>query len=95
LKRETAPDARFIFLTERRGPMTANGFARMLTRTAESIKFPLKVHPHMLRHGVGFKLANAGTDTRTIQQYLGHKDIKHTVRYTELAPTRFNGFWKD
>jgi site-specific recombinase XerD len=95
LKRESAPDARFVFLTERGGPMTANSFGRMLTRTAESIDFPLKVHPHMLRHGVGFKLANAGHDTRAIQHYLGHKDIKHTVRYTELAPTRFNGFWKD
>src|SRR3954447_11613496 len=78
LKRESAPDARFVFLTERGGPMTANSFARMLTRTAESIDFPLKVHPHMLRHGVGFKLANAGHDTRAIQHYLGHKDIKHT-----------------
>src|SRR3954467_3365362 len=95
LKRESPPDARFVFLTERGGPMTANSFGRMLTRTAESIDFPLKVHPHMLRHGVGFKLANAGHDTRAVQHYLGHKDIKHTVRYTELTPTRFNGFWKD
>jgi type 1 fimbriae regulatory protein FimB/type 1 fimbriae regulatory protein FimE len=95
LRRETELGTRFVFLTERGGPMTANGFARMLSRTAESIEFPLKVHPHMLRHGVGFKLANAGYDTRAIQHYLGHKDIKHTVRYTELAPTRFNGFWKD
>ena len=95
LKRESAPNSRFVFLTERGGPMTANSFGRMLTRTAESIEFPLKVHPHMLRHGVGFKLANAGHDTRAIQHYLGHKDIKHTVRYTELAPTRFNSFWKD
>ena len=46
-------------------------------------------HPHMLRHACGFKLANDGVDTRTIQAYLGHKSIQHTVRYTELAPTRF------
>src|SRR4051794_30276512 len=84
LKRESPPDARFVFLTERGGPMTANSCGRMLTRTAESTDFPLKVHPHMLRHGVGFKLANAGHDTRAIQHYLGHKDIKHTVRYTAL-----------
>ena len=46
-------------------------------------------HPHMLRHACGYKLANEGIDTRTIQGYLGHKSIQHTVRYTELAPTRF------
>jgi hypothetical protein len=40
-------------------------------------------------------LANNGTDTRTIQVYLGHKDIRHTVRYTELSPVRFKGLWKD
>ena len=50
---------------------------------------------HMLRHACGFKLANDGVDTRALQAYLGHKSIQHTVRYTELAPTRFKGFWRD
>ena len=49
----------------------------------------------MLRHSCGYKLANDGHDTRALQHYLGHKNIQHTVRYTELAPDRFNGFWKD
>jgi type 1 fimbriae regulatory protein FimE len=53
------------------------------------------VHPHMLRHAAGFKLANQGVDTRALQQYLGHKNIQHTVRYTELSPERFRDFWKD
>ena len=53
------------------------------------------VHPHMLRHACGFKLANDGVDTRSLQAYLGHKNIQHTVRYTELAPTRFKNFWRD
>ncbi len=53
------------------------------------------VDPHMLRHACGFKLANDGHDTRAIQHYLGHKNIQHTVRYTELAADRFNGFWED
>jgi integrase len=51
--------------------------------------------PHMLRHATGFYLANAGQDTRAIQLYLGHKNIQHTVRYTELLPQRFKDFWKD
>lgn len=48
----------------------------------------LKVHPHMLRHACGFALANAGHDTCALQAYLGHRNIQHTVRYTELAPNR-------
>jgi hypothetical protein len=50
---------------------------------------PFPVHPHMLRHGCGYALANAGHDTRALQAYLGHKNIQHTVRYTEMAPDRF------
>jgi type 1 fimbriae regulatory protein FimB/type 1 fimbriae regulatory protein FimE len=42
-----------------------------------------------------YKLANDGQDTRAIQAYLGHRNINHTVRYTELSPERFRGFWKD
>jgi type 1 fimbriae regulatory protein FimB/type 1 fimbriae regulatory protein FimE len=60
---------------------------------AAGIDFP--VHPHMLRHATGFYLANAGQDTRSIQLYLGHKNIQHTVRYTELSPQGFKDFWKD
>ena len=50
---------------------------------------------HMLRHAAGYKLAGDGHDTRSIQDYLGHKNIQHTVRYTELSPTRFKDFWRD
>ena len=57
-------------------------------------KFTFLVHSHMLRHACGFKLANDDVDTRALQAYLGHKSIQHTVRYTELAPTRFKGFWR-
>ena len=57
-------------------------------------KFKFGVHPHMLRHACGYALANRGHDTRALQAYLGHKNIQHTVRYTELAPDRFKDFWK-
>ena len=55
---------------------------------------PFPVHTHMLRHGCGYALANAGHDTRAIQAWLGHANIQHTVRYTELAPQRFASFWR-
>jgi site-specific recombinase XerD len=59
------------------------------------LSLPFQVHAHMIRHATGYKLANAGKDTRSIQGYLGHKDIRHTVRYTELSPTGFKNFWPD
>lgn len=49
----------------------------------------------MLRHACGYKLANDGHDTRSLQHYLGHENIQHTVRYSDLGPDRFKGFWKD
>jgi integrase len=85
----------FVFVSERGAPFTTAGFARMIQRAAASGGLGLKVHPHMLRHAAGFALANAGHDTRAIQAYLGHRNIQHTVRYTELAPDRFKHFWKD
>jgi type 1 fimbriae regulatory protein FimE len=88
-------ESRHVFLTERRSPMSAAGFRKMLGRTAEGSEFPFPVHPHMLRHACGYKLANDGQDTRALQHYLGHKNIQHTVRYTELSPERFKSFWED
>jgi type 1 fimbriae regulatory protein FimB/type 1 fimbriae regulatory protein FimE len=65
----------------------------MVERAAQAAGLEaLKVHPHMLRHARGYKLANDGQDTRAIQGYLGHKSISNTVKYTELAPNRFAGF---
>ena len=75
--------------------LTAAGFRKMLSRLAVSAKFQFSVHPHMLRHACGYKLANDGRDTRALQHYLGHKNIMHTVRYTELSPERFKNFWED
>jgi integrase len=84
LQREQEPN-RYLFLSERGAPMSAVGFRRMITRLGEAAKMPFSVHPHMLRHACGFKLANDGHDTRALQHYLGHKNIQHTVRYTELS----------
>ena len=93
LKREDAA-ARYVFMTERGAPMTPAGFRKMLSRLAVAAKFQFSVHPHMLRHACGFALANKGHDTRALQAYLGHRNIQHTVRYTELSPVRFKDFWR-
>ena len=75
-------------------PSGAGQFHRLIQRLGEAAKMPFPIHPHMLRHACGFKLANDGHDTRALQHYLGHKNIQHTVRYTDMAPDRFKDFWR-
>lgn len=89
------PETAYVFLSERGAPMTAATFHKLVARAGEAAKLDMPVHPHMLRHSTGFKLAHDGQDTRAIQHYLGHRNIQHTVLYTQLAPSRFNDFWKD
>ena len=94
LQREQDPKSPFVFTSERGAPFTTAGFARMIERAGEAAGLKFKAHPHMLRHACGFALANKGHGTRALQAYLGHKNIQHTVRYTELAPDRFKDFWR-
>ena len=93
--RRDYPDTEYVFMTERKAPITDSTFRKIVARAGREAKLGMPIHPHMLRHSTGFKLANDGQDTRSIQHYLGHKNIQHTVRYTELSPVRFKGFWKD
>ena len=94
LRREQEPKSPFVFTSERGAPFTTAGFARTVERAGVEAKLGFKAHPHMLRHACGYALANKGHDTRALQAYLGHRNIQHTVRYTELAPARFKDFWK-
>ena len=94
LRRE-GPKSPFVFVTERGGPFTTDSFNWLVKRAGQKARFPFQVHAHMLRHATGYRLAGDGHDTRAIQDYLGHRNIQHTVRYTELSPTRFKGFWQD
>ena len=94
LQREQEPKSPFVFTSERNSPFSTGGFARMVERAGVEAKLGFKAHPHMLRHACGFALANKGHDTRALQAYLGHRNIQHTVRYTELSPGRFKDFWR-
>ena len=85
----------YVFSTERQGPLTTSTVRKMISRAGNRARLPFPVHPHMLRHACGFKLANDGQDTRAIQHYLGHRNIAHTCRYTELTSKRFDNFWQD
>jgi integrase len=94
LEREQEPKSSFVFTSERGAPFSTNGFAKMVERLGIAARIGFKTHPHMLRHACGFALANQGHDTRSLQAYLGHRNIQHTVRYTELSPHRFKDFWR-
>jgi type 1 fimbriae regulatory protein FimB/type 1 fimbriae regulatory protein FimE len=94
LQREQ-PAGPYVFLSERGGSFAPKSFHTLIVRLGERAGMAFPIHPHMLRHGCGYALANAGHDTRAIQAWMGHKNIQHTVRYTELAPDRFKDFWRD
>jgi integrase len=94
-KREQVDAAPYVFTSLHGGPMTRRTVHYVVAEAAKAAGIEFPVHPHMLRHATGFYLANAGQDTRAIQLYLGHKNIQHTVRYTELAAGRFKDLWKD
>lgn len=89
------PESPYLFVSERGAAMAADTARGIIERAGQRAGIPFPVHPHMLRHACGFYLASKGHDTRAIQAYLGHKNIQHTVRYTELAPGRFKDFWLD
>jgi type 1 fimbriae regulatory protein FimE len=94
LERES-PRSPYVFVSERGSPLTDSTMRKMIARAGRGAGLEFPIHPHMLRHATGYKLANDGHDTRAIQHYLGHKNIQHTVRYTQLSAMRFQGFWRD
>ena len=94
-KLQREKDSRYIFLSERKSPMTTQAIYRMLRNVEKDLGWDFPIHPHMLRHSCGYFLANEGHDTRSIQMYMGHSNINNTVLYTQLTGDRFKNFWKD
>jgi integrase len=87
-------DSTFVFATERGGPFTPDAVNRLVKRIGVRARFAFPVHAHMLRHACGYALANAGHDTRRIQDWLGHRSIQHTTRYTQLSAAPFKDLWR-
>jgi integrase len=81
-------DGNYVFRSERGGPLSPQIVQLIVARAGEVAGLSFKVHPHQLRHACGFYLAEQGTDTRLIQDYLGHKSIANTVVYTDTSATR-------
>jgi type 1 fimbriae regulatory protein FimB len=93
LRERVQTNAPYLFLGER-GPLTRQAVNYLLKEIGQRAELGIHVHPHMLRHSTGYYLANKGYDTRLIQDYLGHKNITHTVKYTRTAASRFEGLWR-
>ena len=88
------PDTHAFFVSERRQPLNRRTAWAAIRRYGELAGLPLDTHPHMLRHACGYAMADQGADTRLIQDYLGHRNIQHTVRYTATNPARFERLWR-
>jgi integrase len=84
-----------VFVSERGAPLSESAVHKMIARAGMVAGLPFPVHPHMLRHATGYKLVNDGWDTWRIQDYLGHRNIHHTEKYTALDGTRFQGMTWD
>ena len=89
---QPATDA--FFVSARRGLLSRKTAWLAVRRCGKRAGLPLPAYPHMLRHACGYALADQGADTRLIQDYLGHRNIQHTVRYTATNPARFERLWR-
>jgi len=88
----SATDA--VFISQQREPLSRKTVWLAIRHYGERAGLSLPAHPHMLRHACGYALADQGADTRLIQDYLGHRNIQHTVRYTATNPARFERLWR-
>jgi integrase len=87
--------SKFVFATERKGPLTTDAINRQIKTIATRAGLSIPIHAHMLRHTCGFMLAAQRHETRRIQAWLGHVSIQNTVKYTAPSPDAFKDFWRD
>jgi type 1 fimbriae regulatory protein FimB len=78
----------YVFETERGGPLSVDALQYIVREAGKLAGLDVEAHPHMMRHAAGYMLANEGVDTRLIQDFLGHRDIRHTAHYTAISPKR-------
>jgi integrase len=89
------PDSGYAFATERGGPFTSDAVNRLIKRIGSAPDSPSRCTPTCSATPAAARWRMRGMNTRALQDWLGHRSIQHTVRYTELSPTRFRDFWRD
>jgi type 1 fimbriae regulatory protein FimB len=94
IRAKMKPETDAFFISERRTPLSRKTAWLAIREYGKRTGLPVEAHPHMLRHACGFALADQGADTRLIQDYLGHRNIQHTVMYTATNPARFARLWR-
>ena len=92
--RRQHPHADYVFLSERKAPLSIDGAQKLIERLGEAAKLRFPIHAHMLRHAAGYTLAARGVDTRTLQAFMGHRSIANTVVYTVVADKRVRNIWR-
>lgn len=83
----------YLFISDGGGRLTRQRIYDIIKKCGKKSGITHHIHPHKFRHGCGFALAEKGIDTRLIQDYLGHRNIQHTVHYTQSNPSRFKRIW--
>nr|WP_283246967.1 tyrosine-type DNA invertase [Serratia marcescens] len=92
-KRYVQQDVPWLFITRKGQRLSRQRVYTLVRQYGDAAQLPVRVHPHMLRHACGYSLAERGNDTRLIQDYLGHRNIRHTVIYTASNAERFHVAW--
>ena len=93
-RKRLKPEGDAFFVSERRSPLSRKTVWAAICTYGKKAELSVPAHPHMLRHACGFALADQGADTRLIQDFLGHRNIQHTVMYTATNPARFEKLWR-
>ncbi|EFB0088443.1 tyrosine-type recombinase/integrase [Salmonella enterica] len=94
IKKSGNEDEGWLFITQKGRHLSRQQGYNIISQAGRRAGLSIDAHPHMLRHACGYALANNGVDTRLIQDYLGHRNIRHTVRYTASSAARFEGIWQ-
>jgi type 1 fimbriae regulatory protein FimB/type 1 fimbriae regulatory protein FimE len=93
--RRRHPNSSWVFLSERGAPMTRRNAHSIVARAGKNAKLGFPVHPHQLRHALGFYMSEKGVPTRSLAAYMGHKNLNNSAIYAALSSTHFNDWWSD
>ncbi|GAK07517.1 tyrosine recombinase XerC [Geomicrobium sp. JCM 19038] len=93
-KRLMREEAQRVFLNFRGLPLTDRGLRHTLTKRVQEASHTLRISPHSLRHTFATHLLNEGADLRSVQELLGHENLRTTQKYTHVTTDRLRHVYK-